>query len=358
MTTSDADFDTTVKSREVKKIRVALLGFGNVGRAFARLLKNKQEEIARQYGIAFVVTGIATARHGIAIDHGGLDPVRCALMVKNGETLDNVHAGVPVGDNFEFIRESGADALAEITPLVPDSGQPATDHVREALGAGMHVVTANKGPAAFAYRPLVELAREKGVSFRIEGTVMDGAPVFSMLDRVLPATRVLGFRGVLNSTTNFVLTSMEEGLPPEDALRQAQALGITEDNYGYDLAGWDAAVKAALLVNVLMGGSVAPPSVTRTGIEHITTRTVIEANRQGRRFKLIAEAHSHDQEIFVRVVPRMLPLNDPLSQVNGASTALTLVTDTLGELTITLKDPTTSQTAYALLSDLILAATT
>jgi homoserine dehydrogenase len=177
--------------------------------------------------------------------------------------------------------------------------------------------------------------------------------VFSLVRDALPATQIRGFRGILNSTTNSILTAMEEGLPFDDAIRRVQALGIAEQDVSLDLDGWDAAAKTAILVNAFLGGNITPPQVSRTGIKQLTTRTVIEAARQGRRFKLLAEAWQREDKIIARVTPRMLPLNNPLAHVNGTSAAITLYTDTLGEITLHLNEGETQQTAYALLADLM-----
>jgi homoserine dehydrogenase len=197
------------------------------------------------------------------------------------------------------------------------------------------------------------LAKTQKRAFLFEGAVLDGLPVFSLVRNTLPGVEVSGFRGIVNSTTNFILTAMEEGVPLEDALRQAQALGICEKNPDYDLDGWDAAAKTAILVNALLGQKITPPEVTRTGIRSLTTRMVIEALRQGRRFKLLAEGQWREGQLVARVAPRMLALNDPLAHVSGSSAALTLMTDTLGEITIHLKEGEVPQTAYALFSDLV-----
>lgn len=337
----------------MRHLHLAFLGFGNVGRAFARLLENKSQTLKEDYGVTWQVTGIATARHGTALNPDGLPLPDVLDALGRDQSLDRLHPGEPVRDNFDFIRRCAADIVFEITPLNPQTGRPALDHVRAALKAGLHVVTANKGPVAFAHDELAALAAAQKRAFRFEGAVLDGAPVFNLVRHCLPGSRVLGFRGVVNSTTNFILTAMEEGLPQEDALRQAQALGITEADPSYDLEGWDAAVKTVVLVNALMGGRITPQDVTRTGISHITPRAVIEAARQGRRFKLIAEAQRGDGAVTARVAPRMLSSDDPLAQVAGTSSALTLVTDTLGELTITHSGPEPPQTAYALLSDML-----
>ncbi len=334
------------------ELRLALLGLGNVGQAFVRLLNSKISVLVDTYNISIKMVGVATKSHGIATNPNGIEPKRLLEACHTGQSIEKFHTNKRINDSLAFIKAVEADILIENTTLSPDDGQPAINYIQTALQSGMHVITTNKSAPSFAYNQLFTLAQQNNLAFLFEGTVLDGAPVFSFVRDTLPATDILGFRGVINSTTNFILTSMEDGLPPEDALRQAQALGIPEKNSDYDLEGWDAAVKTAILINILMDGQVKPTEIARTGIKHLTTRTVIEAARQGRRFKLIAEAHWQDGKIMTRVTPRMLSLSNPLAHVNGSSTAITLFTDTLGEITIHLNEGEVPQTAYAILADL------
>ena len=194
-----------------RNTRVALVGFGNVGRRFAEQLRGPYARALRAAGARVRVTGIATARHGLAIDPRGIDLGRALRLVAKGRALEALHRGSRVADVRAFIARVPADVLVEITPLDPRSGRPAIDHVRQALGRGMHVVTANKGPVAFALRRLKALAARKGRLFLHEGAVMDGTPVFNLVERCLRGARVVSFRGTLNSTTNLVLSRMEEG---------------------------------------------------------------------------------------------------------------------------------------------------
>jgi len=334
------------------EIRLALLGLGSVAQAFLRLLAQKQETLAA-YNVSLKLVGVATKTRGIIINPAGIDPARLLEAGQARQPLSDLCPDCYLADPLEFIHQVPADVLLECITLNPTSGQPAVDYITAALNRGLHVITVNKSAPAFAFHALKNLACRQNRAFLFEGTVLDGAPVFSFAREVLPAAKILGFRGIVNSTTNFVLTAMEEGLPPEDALRQAQALGIAEANPDYDLDGWDAAVKTVILVNALLNGNISLDKIARTGIRHLTTRTVIEAARQGRRFKLLAEARWRDNMVVARVTPSMLPFTNLLAHVNGSAAALTLLTDTLGEVTIHLNEGEVAQTAYALLSDLI-----
>jgi homoserine dehydrogenase len=298
------------------------------------------------------VAGIATARHGVAIDPAGIELGRALRLVAKGRSLEALHRGARVRDVRAFIARVPADVLVEVTTLDPRSGQPATDHVRLALERGMHVVTANKGPVAFARRRLEALAARKKRLFLHEGAVMDGTPVFNLVERCLRGARIVSFRGTLNSTTNLVLSRMEEGLIADEAVKEAQALGIAEADPTNDLEGWDAAVKGCAIANGLMGASVRPSQVRRRGIVGMTTGDARRAVRAGTRLRLVVRGVRHGRRVHVSVRPERIPLGDPLSG-SGPDAALVLETDLMGEIGVFERGATVDQTAYALLSDLI-----
>jgi homoserine dehydrogenase len=257
-----------------------------------------------------------------------------------------------VGDVRSFIARVPADVLVEITTLDARSGQPAIAHVRQALGRGMHVVTANKGPVAFALRPLRALAARKKRLFLHEGTVMDGTPVFNLVERCLPGARIVSFRGTLNSTTNLVLSRMEEGLTASAAVKEAMALGIAEADPRNDLDGWDAAVKGCAVANGLMGAAVRPTQVRRRGITGLTGLDARRAVRAGSRLRLVVRGVRQGGRVRVSVAPERVPFGDPLSG-SGPDAALVLETDLMGEIGVFERGATVDQTAYALLSDLL-----
>jgi homoserine dehydrogenase len=335
-----------------RDIRLALVGFGNVGRRFAEQLRGPYGRAVKAAGARVCLTGIATARHGMAIDPRGLDPGRALGLLAKGSPLDLLHCGPRVGDVRSFIARVPADVLVEITTLDARSGQPAIAHVRQALGRGMHVVTANKGPVAFALRPLRALAARKKRLFLHEGTVMDGTPVFNLVERCLPGARIVSFRGTLNSTTNLVLSRMEEGLTASAAVKEAMALGIAEADPRNDLDGWDAAVKGCAVANGLMGAAVRPTQVRRRGITGLTGLDARRAVRAGSRLRLVVRGVRQGGRVRVSVAPERVPFGDPLSG-SGPDAALVLETDLMGEIGVFERGATVDQTAYALLSDLL-----
>ena len=340
---------------------LALIGFGNVARQFVSLLDDSRGTLAAQHDLQCRIVAIATARHGAIWDPDGLNGATAVRTVVSGGSLSTLPTSArvhPLASSFaaiERLASSDADlrVVVETTTLSIRAGQPAIDHVLAGIAAGCDVITANKGPAAFAYDDLSRRAQAAGVSFLFEGAVMDGVPVFNLVRETLPAVRVLGFRGVVNSTTNHILTALEDGEPFAPALSRMQAEGITEADPSLDLDGWDAAAKAAALANALMGARTTPHAVERSGIGEHTAAPAIEAKRNGNRLRLVASAQARGGSIAVAVRPTELPADDLLAGLRGMANALVLQTDLLGEIAICQLDGGLTQTAYALLSDLI-----
>jgi len=337
-------------------IRLALVGFGNVAREFSRLLLSRREWLLRERELGIEVVAITTRSRGSLMSEEGLDLEKALKLREESGTLLGYGLGSTDLSTLEIIGSCGADLMIELTTLDIGSGTPATDHVRAALGAGMNVVTANKGPVAFAYDELNSLARSRGASFRFEGTVMDGAPVFSLVERVLPGCEVTGIRGLLNTTTNLVLGEMARGASMDEALEEARRRGVTEEDPSMDIDGWDAAAKIAALANVLMGAGTNPRMVDRIGIRGVSTGDAVEASERGMKYKLIASAERSCGVVKASVRPELVGPDDPFWSVRGTSSAVTLETDLMGELTIVERDPTLAQTAYAVFSDMLLIA--
>ncbi len=333
--------------------KLAFLGFGNVGRALAQLLLQKEKELKEKYNLSFSVTGIATGRHGSLVNPNGIDLSGALALVRSKRSL-NLLTSELVEDSFDFIVKSKADVLFENTSVNHETGQPALDHIRLALQSGMHVCTANKGPVVHAYQELMDLAKEHGVRFLHESTVMDGAPVFSLFREALPASNLLAFKGVLNSTTNLLLSRMESGESFADAVRYCQQVGIAETDPSGDVDGWDAAIKVAALVTVLMGIPLKPQEVERKGIREITPQMVADALKDGKRYKLICAAERQGNRLlYARVAPELISDTSPIFNVEGTSSIVEFKSDVLGDLSIVEKDPGPRTTAYGLLADFI-----
>jgi homoserine dehydrogenase len=340
-------------------LRLALVGFGSVGRRLAELLLGPYRAVAREQGLALSVTGLATAHHGCALDPDGL-PLRRALeIVGHGRSLTRLHraAGPAPASAAELVTAAPADVLVELTPLDPHTGEPATSLCAAALRRGLHVVTTNKGPVAFAARRLQAVAARHGVRFLHEGAVMDGLPVFGLAARCLRGVKLLGFRGVLNATTTRILSRMEAGHSLAAALAEAQAAGVAEADPRHDLDGWDAAVKGCALANALMGADLRPADVPRTGLGRIGPARLARAAAQGRRIRLVTRGRRDGRRVRVTVATEALPLGDPMAS-QGADGVLILETDLLGEVGLLEGVGGVDQTAYAVLSDLLEVAAT
>lgn len=312
---------------------LALIGFGNVGRAFARLIEKKRGSFP------FRIVGIHTARHGTAVDLKSL-----AVEPQFGPAAPSIE---------EFLGRAKAEVAIEITPLIPATGEPAISHIRAAFSRGMHVITANKGPIAHAYADLREQASRAGVQFRFESVVMDGAPVFSMVRDHLPGVEVLGFTGVLNSTSKIVVEAMRDGLSMEEGIETARRLGIAEADASYDLDGWDSAAKAAALANVLMNARVTPREIAPRGIGRLTPARVRELASNGKTVRIVSRAKRTAQGIRLRVRAEVLDGTDVLAAVSGTSNLILLHTDLMGTVGTVSINPTVEQTAYGLFSDLV-----
>jgi len=245
--------------------------------------------------------------------------------------------------------------MFEASSLNAESGQPAIEHVIAALEAGAHAICANKGPLVHAYSELTALAKEKGRKFLFESTVMDGVPIFSLFPLGLPATDLRGFSGVLNSTTNVVLTEIERGRSFDEGIQRAQALGITETDPAQDVDGWDAAVKVAALATVLMGVPTHMEQVHRTGIRDLSEEKIRSVRAAGMRYKLVCRAERRGDGVDCRVSPELLLLSDPMAGLEGTSSAIRFDLDVFG-LSLVEHNPSVDATGYGLLADFLRAA--
>ncbi len=334
-------------------LRLAIIGFGHVGQELTRLLLMKRSWLLQSRGLDVEVVAISTKSKGSLMSEKGLDLNRALKELEtNGDLRGYPDSHTDLAP-LEIISKTVADMVVELTTLDIKSGQPAIEHISKALGNGMDVVTANKGPIAFAYCELRALARSRGARFRFEGTVMDGTPVFSLVEKTLPGCQVTGLRGILNSTSNFVLTEMTRGRTAEDAIREAQARGIAEADPSLDIDGWDAAAKITALANVLMDARKTPRDVNRTGVGGVSAKALAEAKAKGMKIRLVASATMADGDIRLTVKPESVGPDSPFWSVEGTSSAITIQTDLMGELTILEKDPALTQTAYAVFSDML-----
>ena len=315
--------------------------------ALLRLLEANRQGLGER-GIQWRITGVATRRMGWAADADGFD---VAEILGGKAAL----AGAGAQNVRQWLEDSGADVLFEASPLNPTNGQPAIAYLRAALASGVHAITANKGPIVYAYEELRALAASHQRRFLFESTVMDGMPIFSLFQQDLPLVQVKGFRGILNSTTNLMLSGMESGLSYEQSLRQAQQLGIAETDPSHDVDGWDSAVKTTVLIRVLMGQPLELAEVRREGIRQLTADEVRAACSQGKPFKLLCQAGREDGRLIAKVGPEQIPLSDSLAWVQGTSSMVEFETDLVPGFAIRETNPGLEATAYGMLADFVRA---
>ncbi|HEX9908357.1 MAG TPA: homoserine dehydrogenase [Thermoplasmata archaeon] len=335
-------------------LRLAIIGFGNVGQEFARMLLSRRDWLLKSKGLDVEVLAIATKSKGCLVSKKALDLDRALTEMMNEGSLKSYGHEVTDLNPLKMIKDCDADIMVELSPLNIESGQPAIDHIRAAMESGMDVITANKGPVAFAYRNLRNTARSNGVRFRYEGTVMDGTPIFSLVERTLPGCEILGLKGILNSTSNFVLTEMSNGKSMEHAIELAQEGGFAETDPSLDIDGWDAAAKITALANVMMDADANPKLVDRIGVREVTVEEIGKASAQGKKIKLIAEATRESGGVKLEVKPRLIDSQNVFWTIDGTSSALTIRSDLMGDITISGGNPGLTQTAYAVFSDMLL----
>ncbi len=327
-----------------------------------RLLADRAEELRDRYGISYRITGVASRRLGWIAEPGGFDSAALgALTAESASGISRAGAcpelaeGAPAPHNVrEWLAATQADVLFEATSLNVESGQPAVDHIRAALKHKVHAITANKGPIVHAYRELRDLAAAQGRKFLFESTVMDGVPIFSLFDQ-LPAIHLQGFHGILNSTTNVILGEIEQGLSFDEALKKAQQLGIAETDATHDIDGWDAAVKTAALITVLMDIPIRLHEIEREGIRDLTPQALRNARRDGWPFKLVCRAQRVGDGVKASVKPEKVLANSPMGKISGTSSYIYFETDILPGLAVTEENPGLYATAYGMLADLVRA---
>lgn len=335
-------------------IRLAMLGFGNAGQAFSRLLLAKREEILARYGFDVQVVAISTRSRGNLLDPSGIDLAKALDDLAANDCFDQKAQDWSTLTSLEIAEHVDYDVLVELTPLEIFSGQPAIDHLKAALTRGRHAITANKGPLAWACRELKELAKAQGVQFYYETTVMDGTPVFNLVDETLRLCKVTAVEGILNTTTNFVLEQLAAGKAYDQVITEGKRRGFIEADPAMDLEGWDAAAKLTALLNVLMDAGITPRDIKVRGIQDITESDIKAAIRRGNRIKLVCRGWRDDAgRIHGQVGPEEVSENSLYATIDGTSSVVSITTDLMGKLSVVEHAPEIEQTAYGILSDLL-----
>jgi homoserine dehydrogenase len=339
------------------EVKIALIGCGTVGRGLLEILEKKRNQLKSAFGFEPKVVAIADMLKGSILVPDGIAIDRLLALLDDGGRIDQYYGEGNTAEllnPLDLIEQCDAQIIAELTYTDIKTGEPATGYIKKALRSGKNIVTSNKGPAALHYKELSGLAKKNGLVFGIEGTVMSGTPVFSLAKNGLAGNEIREVKGILNGTTNFILTKMEQdNMAYADALKLAQQLGYAEADPTADVEGFDALAKIVILSNVLLGGEVAPADVKRQGITALTGEQIQAAKDQGFRYKLIAQARRKEGKVDASVAPQKLPLSDPLAGVMGAQNALTFDTDLLGKVTIQGPGAGRLETGCAILGDIL-----
>ncbi len=338
-------------------LKVILIGFGNVGKKLAEILTEEKKNFLNLSGLKPEVLGIFTKHHGSLVNRNGIDLKDALNHFKENNGFAESYKDYTNADAMSGAAERDYDVLIELSTLsIKEKGEPAASYIREALKRGKHAVTANKGPAAFYFRELKELAEKNGGVFLHESAVMDGAPVFNLAKSTLKGCRITEVSGILNSTTNFIISRMEGGKTFGSALKEAKTLGFAESDPDYDIDGWDAAAKTAVLANALLGASVTPYDVPREGIRDITDDQIQSVIERDYRLRLVCRAWLDDGVIKTRVAVEEVPADHPFAGVNGSGSIIRIVTDIMTPILITQESPGLYDTAYGVINDLMTIA--
>jgi homoserine dehydrogenase len=332
--------------------RLALVGFGAVGQGLARLLRDHGERLAQRYDMAPRLVAVFTHSRGRLYDPDGLDPAVLLDAIEQVGHLRDLPGQTSLGV-LDLVEHRTADVLVEASPTDLATGEPATSYIRAAIARGMHVVTANKGPVALHFAELRRAAAAAGVYFGFEGTVMSGTPALRLAWSDLAGCEITELKGIVNGTTNYILTQMEQGRDYAAALAEAQRLGYAEADPAGDVEGHDAAAKALILANVLMDAGLGLSDVECTGITGVTRQMIVEASAAGERWKLLARVRREGRRVQASVAPARLPLGHPLAGVGGVTNALTVTTDLLDDVTLIGPGAGGAATGFALLSDIL-----
>ena len=333
--------------------RVLVIGFGKVSRTLAAMMNDHSARL-HDMGLDFRTIGVFTCSRGNVADEQGIDMRKLLDDVSSHGRFTGPLTSI---STLEACRELDYDVMVELSPLnVTNKGEPAISHISAALTRGKHVVTANKGPVAFAYQELSRLARDNGCRFLFESTVMDGAPVFNLVSRCMKANAITGFSGILNSTTNYVLTRMESGLTMDEAIHEAVGMGAAEADPSNDIDGWDAAAKVAVLSRVLLGADITPLEVRRSGIRDVTPKMIADAAACGKRLKLMCRGKIMGRGVDASVGVEEVDKNDVFATLSFRDSGISLESDLLSpHIVIHKKNKKTTlhDTAFGVLEDMI-----
>ena len=332
---------------------IVFIGFGVVGTGLAEIMHNKKDYLKNKYGFEYNVLGVCDLIKGSIYDENGLDLEKVLKLNKEKRKIIDYPAKEKGLKSVEMIKKPEVDIVVEVTPTNVKTGEPGLTHYRTALENKKHIVSTNKGPVALKYRELKEIADKNNVYLGFEGTVLSGTPAINLATRDLAGCEIKSIQGILNGTTNYILTKMEEGREYEDVLKEAQELGYAETDPTADVEAYDPLAKIVILANTVMEGNVDLNKVPREGITKITLEDVKRAKKNGKRIKLIGKAWREGGEVKAQIKPEEIPLTHPLANVMGVLNAITFETDVTGDVTIIGPGAGAYTAGYAMLTDML-----
>ncbi|QAS53102.1 homoserine dehydrogenase [Halobacillus litoralis] len=337
-------------------IKVAFIGFGGVGQALAEIFIEKKKKLINAHDMEVSVVAVADLMKGSVYRPGGLEVKTVLECVRNDgsvETYPDDHQTIKGWSSIETIERCNADVIVEVTYTDVQTGEPAITHCHRAFEKGKSVITTNKGPVALAYKELTEKAEANNVFFGFEGTVMSGTPALRLPVETLAGNHIKEIKGILNGTTNFILTEMEKGMEYDKALEKAQQLGYAEADPTSDVEGYDIRYKTAILSSHVLGMPILHTDVSCEGITNLTMADVIEALEDGERWKLIARIINEGDTVKATVKPERIPIQDSLAGISGATNAIVFECDLSGPIMLTGAGAGLKETGFSLLIDLI-----
>jgi len=332
---------------------IVFIGFGVVGTGLAEIMHNKKDYLKNKYGFDYNVLGVCDLIKGSIYDENGLDLEKVLKLNKEKRKIIDYPAKEKGLKSVEMIKKPEVDIVVEVTPTNVKTGEPGLTHYKTALENKKHIVSTNKGPVALKYRELKEIADKNNVYLGFEGTVLSGTPAINLATRDLAGCEIKSIQGILNGTTNYILTKMEEGREYEDVLKEAQELGYAETDPTADVEAYDPLAKIVILANTVMEGNVDLNKVPREGITKITLEDVKRAKKNGKRIKLIGRAWREGGEVKAQIKPEEIPLTHPLANVMGVLNAITFETDVTGDVTIIGPGAGAYTAGYAMLTDML-----
>jgi homoserine dehydrogenase len=327
-------------------LRLILCGFGVVGQSLAKLLESRAEDLYARFGLKPRIVGVFDTK-GSAVESSGLDLNKLLDVKKKFGSVKKYSSTKNNLSGVDLIKNYDADVLIETTASNYKDAEPGMSHITEAMKHGLHVISVNKGPLALAFPSLMELASYNQVLLRFSGTVGGGTPILDYAKNSLRGERISSFEGILNGTTNYILTKMTNGMSFIDALNDAKQKGYVEADESLDLDGLDAAAKLVILANWVMDLKVTLPDIKRTGIRNVSTEDIKNAAQKKSAVKLIA---SCNKELIVS--PKEVSLDDPLC-VNGTLNAISFTSEHSGTQTIIGRGAGGIETASSILRDLL-----